>query len=48
MFVILQSNAVFQKNAYAVFFTFKISAFVQYVRVILIHQQLEILKHKKI
>ena len=43
MFVILQSNAVFQKNAYAVFLH-KISAFVQYVHVILIHKQLVILQ----
>ena len=40
MFVILQSNAVFQNNANAV----KISAFVQYVHVILIHKQLVILQ----
>ena len=44
MFVILQSNAVFHKNAYAVFLHIKISAFVQYVHVILIHKQLVILQ----
>ena len=44
MFVILQSNAVFQKKRVCCFFTDIISAFVQYVHVILIHKQLVILQ----